>query len=148
MKQKSKILIAILALSVIPFFASAAGLVPCGGPAPEPPCGVKDVFVLAIRATNTLIGLAAIYAVYLIVSAGFWLIVSMGNEEAITKNKNAISQAVVGFVLTMMAFMIINTVVNLLLLNAEKEKCTLNLKDPLNYLIIHSDPTQHASCRK
>ncbi|MEK7617837.1 MAG: hypothetical protein AAB410_01710 [Patescibacteria group bacterium] len=146
MSSKKQIFILLLGLLVLtPFVASAAGLVPCGGPT-ESPCTLKDIFVLAIRTTNTLIGIAAIYAVYTIISAGFWLIVSMGEEEKITKNKKAIVHAVVGFVLTMMAFMIINTVVNLLLLNASQQKCQLDLKDPLNYLIVHSNPQEHADC--
>lgn len=148
MKQKYKILIIALLLSAIPFFASAAGLVPCGGPT-EDPCTLKDIFIIAIRVTNTLIGLAAIYAVYQIVGAGFWLITTMGEEESITKHKKAATQAVIGFVLTMMAFIIINTAVNYILLGAEKNKnCKIDLQDPLNYLIIHSDPALHAKCRK
>ena len=87
MSSKKQIFILLLGLLVLtPFVASAAGLVPCGGPT-ESPCTLKDIFVLAIRTTNTLIGIAAIYAVYTIISAGFWLIVSMGEEEKITKNK-------------------------------------------------------------
>lgn len=146
--KKPILILSISALLLLPFMASAAGLVPCGGPT-ESPCTLKDIFVLAIRTTNTLIGIAAIYAVYQIINAGFWLILSMGEEESITKNKKAITHAVVGFVLTMMAFMIINTIVNLLLLNAGGNKnCQLDLKDPLNYLIVHSNPAEHANCRQ
>ena len=145
--MKSKVLIFSLFLLLTPFFASAAGLVPCGGPT-ESPCSVKDVFILVIRTTNTLVGLAAIYAVFKIIDAGFWLITSMGNEEAITSKRKQINNAVVGFVLVMIAFMTVNTVTNLLLLGAEKKECKIDLKDPLNYLKIHSDPTEHAKCRK
>ncbi len=145
--MKSKILIFSLVLLITPLFASARGLVPCGGPG-ESPCTVKDVFVLSIRVTNTLIGLAGIYAVYQIIGAGFWMVVTMGNEESITKHKNTLTQAVVGFVFTMMAFILINTAVNYILLGAEKKECRLNLKDPLNYLIVHDNPTEHAKCNK
>lgn len=132
---------------MVPFAANAAGLVPCGGPT-ESPCTIKDVFVIAARVTNTLIGLAGIYAVFQIVSAGFWLVASLGNEEAITKRRKSIVQAVVGFALALMAFIFVNTAVNYLLLNAEKKECKLNLQDPLNYLVIHSNPSQHAACKK
>lgn len=145
--MKSKILFFSLIFLFVPFLASAAGLVPCGGPG-ESPCTVKDVFVLVIRTTNTLIGLAGIYAVYQIIGAGFWMVVTMGNEESITKHKNTMTQAVVGFVFTMMAFILVNTAVNYILLGAEKKECRLDLKDPLNYLIVHGDPTKHANCNK
>ena len=110
MKQKSKLIIATVLLAAIPFFASAAswsnGLVPCGGPT-QNPCTVKDIFVLIARTTNFLIAFAGIFAVYYIVGAGFWLIVSMGNEESITTRKKQLSNAVVGLALCMMAFLFI-----------------------------------------
>lgn len=146
--MKSKILIFSLALFIVPFFASAAGLVPCGGPT-ESPCTVKDVFVMIARVTNTLIGLAGIYAVFEVISGAFWLIPTMGDEEAITKNRKRINQAVVGFVMVMFAYMFVNTAVNYLLLEAAKNKnCKLDLSDPLNYLYIHADPDKHKVCRK
>ena len=136
-------------LLAAPFAVNAAGIVPCGGPAPESPCTLKDVFVIIARATNMLVALAGIYAVFQIVSAGFWLTTTMGNEEKITQNKKWLTNAIVGFVMTMFAYMFINTAVNYLLLEAAKNKaCKLDLQDPLNYLVIHSDPTKHAECRK
>ena len=146
--KKQIIILSTFLLLLLPFGVSADGLVPCGGPT-ESPCTVKDIFVLVARVTNTLIGLAGIYAVYVIIGAGFWMTVTMGNEEAITKNKKALTQAVVGFVLAMMAYMMVNTTVNYILLEAAtNEKCKIDLSDPLNYLIIHSDATKHASCNK
>src|SRR3989344_7010053 len=107
MTLKKQILqFAILAiLFLLPTFASAAGLVPCGGPSDPGPCTLKDIFVLIIRVTNTLIGLASILAVFKIIQAGFWLTVSSGSEESITSHKKWATQAIVGFVLTMFAYM-------------------------------------------
>jgi len=146
-KQTLKYIIVALVL-FLPVFAFAAGLVPCGGPSDPGPCTIKDIFVIIARVTNILIGIAGIYAVYVIIGAGFWLITTMGNEEAITKNRKALTQAVVGFVLVMMAFMFINTAVNIILIGSEDKQCKLDLRDPLNYLTIHSNPTEHAKCRK
>jgi hypothetical protein len=111
---------------------------------------------MVARVTNTLIGLAGIYAVYVIIGAGFWLVVTMGNEEKLTNYKKQISQAVVGFVLVLMAYMFVNTAVNYILLggagkkiqleNGKEVECSLDLTDPLNYLIIHSNPKDHAKC--
>ncbi len=145
-KQKYKIISLVFVLLALPFLASAAGLVPCGGPT-ESPCTVTDIFVLIARLTNVLIALAGIYAVYVIIGAGFWLVISMGNEEKITQHRKALTQAVVGFMLIMIAFMVVNTVVNIILLQAYKDQdCKLDLSDPFNYLKIHSDPTKHAKC--
>ena len=138
--QKQKIILTICSLLFLlaPFFVSAAGLVPCGSNE-EAPCNVRDIFVLIAKVTNYLIAMAGVYAVYQIINAGFWLIFSLGNEEAITAQKNTIINAIIGLTLTLMAFMIINSVVNVLLtrsLIANYPECRLNLTDPLLYLKI------------
>ncbi len=144
MTQKKQIfkIIVISILLFIPTFAFARGLVPCGGykadGTPESPCTVSDIFVLIARVTNWLIMMAGVYAVYVIVGAGFWLIVSSGEEEKITARKKQLSEAVVGFVIVMMAFMMVNTAVNALLINEDKS-CKIDLRDPLLYLTIDPD---------
>lgn len=134
-KQKTFIKICGLALLLtLPLLAQARGLVPCGGDG-EPVCKVSDIFVLIARVTNWLIMVAGVYAVFKIVQAGFNLVISSGNEEAITKNKKGIANAIVGFVFTMMAFMFINTVVNVILRGATNDpKCKIDFTNPMTYL--------------
>ena len=136
MKSKRKKLILILCLVFLlgvvqANFVHARGLVPCGGTG-EAPCKLDDVFVLIARVTNFLLGFAGVFATFAIIRAGFWLVAAGGDEEAITKNKNALTQAVIGLVLSLMAFMFVNTAVNFLL----HSKCKLDLTNPLNYLKI------------
>ena len=147
---KQKLLLAGLLCSVLfsftaaPIPAQARGLVPCGGYSDdkgtrEKPCTVEDIFAMVARVTNWLIAVAGLYAVFKILQGGFWLILSMGNEEAITQKKGQITDAVVGFVLTMMAFMLINFVANFLLtrqLVTTNPACKLDLTAPLTYLNI------------
>jgi hypothetical protein len=89
--------------------------------------------------TNFLIGFAGVYAVFQIVTGGFWLALSMGNEENITKWKRSITNAVVGFVLAMMAFVFMNTAVNVLLVMDDKDK-KVNFQNPWCYVL--PDETQ------
>ena len=147
MKQKLTILLLAFSLIAVPFFASARGLVPCGGYTDsgerERPWNVEDIFVLIARTTNWLIAVAGVYAVYKLIFSGWNLIVSMGNEESITKNKGAISNAIVGLVLVLMAYMFINTIVNFMLtrdLAIKDARCRFDLGNPLNYLQI--DPNK------
>lgn len=128
---KSKIFKTILisVLLLLPALAAARGLVPCGNEG-ESPCTIVDIFTLIARVTNWLLMMAGIYAVYQLIFAGFNSVISMGNEEKITANRKMINNAVVGFVFTMMAFMVVNTAVNLLL----RSKCKINLSNPLKYL--------------
>lgn len=147
--KKQKLFLAATAVVASLFFIAAplisqgAGLVPCGGPT-EKPCTVEDIFVLVARVTNWLVAMAGVYAVYKIIDHGFWLVISMGNEENITKHKSGLSEAVVGFVLVLIAFMLINTVVNVLLTRdialKNNSNCRLDLTNPLNYLIINQNP--------
>jgi len=133
-----------------PFFASARGLVPCGGyldaagTQREPPCTFLDLFALAAIVTNFLVSMAGVYAVYKIIDGGFGLIISTGNEEKITAKKGEITDAIVGLVLVFMAYMIINTVVNALLTRSiattTTPSCGLNLRDPKTYLRIDQKP--------
>jgi hypothetical protein len=141
LKQKKLLLTAILLSTVffsVPLYSQARGLVPCGGykadGTREAPCNLCDVFSIIALATNWLLSAAGIYAVFQIVNAGFWLVISMGNEENITKWKNAITSAVVGFVLVMIAFIIVNTVVNYLLLDGSAESYKIQLSNPFKYL--------------
>ena len=145
LKQKKLLLTAFLLATVffsVPFYSHARGLfVSCGGykdaagTQREAPCNLCDIFSTAAKVTNWLLSVAGIYAVYQIVNAGFWLITTMGNEEDITKWKKALTSAVVGFVFTMMAFLIINTAVNYLLLNGSKAALEKNLiTHPFTYL--------------
>lgn len=121
------------------------GLVPCGGynvnGTPEKPCTFLDIFVIVARTTNWLISIAGMYAVFKIVQAGFWLTVSQGDEEAISTNKKSITNSIIGLVLTFMAFMLINTVVNFILAGG-KPGYQLDLTNPTCYLA----PTTQNEC--
>lgn len=145
LKQKKLLLITILFGTLVfsmPFFANARGLVPCGGyidaagTQREPPCDLQLMLVLVARCTNFLIVTAGVYAVYKIIFAGFNLVVSMGEEEKITKNKGQITDAVVGFVLVMLAYILINTTVNVILLGSlpSTSPLKIDLRDPFKYL--------------
>lgn len=128
-----------------PLVVNAAGLVPCGGYNTDStrPCNVLDIFILVAKLTNFLIGISGVYAAYVIINNSFWMIMSMGNEEAITKTKEGMTNAVIGFVLVLMAYMLVNTVVNVLLTRnlatTKNPECKLNLGDPLTYLQINEE---------
>ncbi len=128
-KQKISLFFIAAILTFTPFFVSAAGLVPCGGTT-EKPCTVLDAFYGVARVTNWLIMVAGIFAVYQIVNNGFWLVVTMGDEEKITAHKKALTNVFVGFFLTVAAYMFVNTAVNGLLMS----KCKINFSSPWTYI--------------
>ncbi|MBL8029731.1 MAG: hypothetical protein JNN11_00595 [Candidatus Doudnabacteria bacterium] len=121
------------------------GLVPCGRYNPDgtvkSACTFLDIFVLFARLTNWLIGVSGLYAVYNIITHGFWLVLSQGNEEAIASRKKGITNAVVGMTLVFMAYMFINFVINGILV-AGMKGYQLDLRNPLCYL----SPTTQNQC--
>lgn len=135
LKSKTKLISLLLAsfLVLVPLTVSASGLVPCGGyGSQEKPCTVVDVFVLFARVTNWLLSLVGVFAVFKLIEASFNMITTMGNEEAIKTNRSTMTNAIVGFVFALLAFLFMNTVTNLLL----RSKCPVDLTKPLTYLTI------------
>ena len=138
LKQKKIIQILVLLFIVlVPVLLKADGLVPCGGEG-ESPCSVADSFVLVARLTNWLLRVAGIYATYKIIQSGFWLAVSQGDSESITTNKKRMTDTILGFCLVMMAYMLVNTIVNFMFLKNIKE-CIVDWNNPLSYLEIQDN---------
>lgn len=156
-KQKITIIAVSFFILLAPLISSAAaststksGLVPCGGynadGSLQSPCTVTDIFSLVSICVNWLIDVAGIYAVFQIVNAGFWLTISMGSEESIAKWRKALTEAVVGFVLVMMAYLLVNTAVNYILLDGNQCSYKVDLTNPLSYLTTSSYTTNPGSC--
>ena len=116
MRLPTKLLIILVLLSIVLAFVPATTrafqLVPCGGGEYPNACQFKDLITLLIRMINYLITVAALVAMYYILSAGFYLVTALGNEEKIKKNKEAIREAVVGFAIVVLAFVFVNLLVN------------------------------------
>jgi hypothetical protein len=117
------------------------GLIPCGtsdsedGTRPSDSCTVEDIFRLIARVTNWLITFAGIFAVVRIVIAGFGMVTSVGSPEGISKNKKALTNAIIGLGIVLIAFILINTVVFTLLgLEGENFLETGNL---LNFISVN-----------
>jgi len=132
-KQKIILIICLALVFSLPLLASAHGLVPCGG-TNEKPCNVQDIFSLIARVTNWLIFVAGIFAVFQIVWNSFGLIYSMGNEEGITKHKDGATQAIIGFVLVMIAYLGLNTYFNVILLDGADCQYKVQIDHPWDYV--------------
>ena len=63
--------------------------------------------------TNTLLVIVGVLAVIMIIIGGFLYILSAGNEKATTGTKDTIIYAVVGLIVTLLAFAIVNFVLGI-----------------------------------
>ena len=102
-------------LFFIPILTSAAiivqpsGLVPCGGPN-QNQCTACDLLILAQRVLKFALEIAFLVIVGFIAYGGFRWIFSLGKEENIKTGHQIITNAIIGLIIILTAWIIVNTV--------------------------------------
>lgn len=101
--------------------AYAAGLVPCGDtssssttstgtPTVTNPCKLADFFKLLARVANFMVAFAGLYAALRIIMSAARLVTAGGNQESIATGKEGLTNAMVGLIIVLLAYVIINTI--------------------------------------
>ncbi len=73
-------------------------------------CQLPQIFQLIAKVTNYLVATAGVYAVFLIVVSGFRMVAMSGNEGSVKEARGHLQKAIMGFLLVMLAYLIVNTV--------------------------------------
>jgi hypothetical protein len=81
---------------------------PTGGPGDPNTCGFNDMVELGINFVNALIELAFIVAAVSILIGGFRMIAAAGNDNILKAAKRNITTAVIGLVIVLVAWVVIN----------------------------------------
>ncbi len=103
-----------LFLFLLPLFAGAQGLVPCGGPG-QNPCGLCDLFQLFVNVINFLLfTLVPPLAAILFVFGGFTFYVAGGNPDNVKKGQSILKSVVIGLVIIYSAHFAVSMVLNAL----------------------------------
>lgn len=89
--------------------AHAQGLVPCKGSE----CTGEDLYTLIGNVIRFGLDFAAIIAVVIILWGGFLILISGGSSDRLAQGKNAITAAVVGLIIVLTAWLIVNTIISL-----------------------------------
>ena len=114
MKPKIKLITTVFLFLFLAHFANAA-LVKCGTTLDPAPCGpldlVKGVFVIV----NFLIGSATLVAIGFILYGGVRMILAAGDSGTIAKAKSTMTQAIIGLVIVILAYLIVTSVTSYLL---------------------------------
>ena len=92
-------------------------------------CTLQDLFDTGIRIINLLMVAAGVFATIRIVFAGAQMVLSAGNEEALAAGKSGLSNAILGLVIVIISFLVINTLVTFLVPGGEGI-----LRDPLQFI--------------
>jgi len=99
--------LALIALMLVsPELTSSAGLVPCSGT----DCNSCSVVSLANNLLKWLIGVLFVIFAIMVAASGFGLVTSGGNEAAKTAAKSRIFNAIIGIILVLAAWLLVDTV--------------------------------------
>jgi hypothetical protein len=116
MKRKVGLLLAVV-LIMTPLMTFADGLVPCGGPG-ESACEACHVVELLNGLLDWLVAILAVVFALIVVTAGFKLVTSSGNVAAKATAKSMITNAFVGFVIVLAAWLLIDLGMKMLVSDA------------------------------
>jgi len=105
----------------LPSVAFAAGLVPCGGPG-EPECQACYLIQLGNNIIDLLVGIAAVIGAIMFAVAGLKMATSGGNESAVSAAKQSMTNVVIGFVILLAAWLIVDTVMKTFVDQSKFEK--------------------------
>lgn len=70
----------------------------------------NSLTALILYVINIMLGLAGVVAVLFMIIGGFWYITSAGNEETAEKGKGTAINAVIGLVIIILSYVIVNVV--------------------------------------
>lgn len=73
-------------------------------------CSVNDIMTVGINITKFLLGIIGSIALFFFVFAGFKMLTSRGNEQAITSAKQMMTQTIIGILIFLSAFLIVDFV--------------------------------------
>lgn len=101
-------------LFLVPIFSYAAGLVPCGGTGEEA-CQSCHVLELIDKVVDWLVAILTIITAIIIVFSGLRLVTSFGNASAMQQAKSLINNCIVGFIIVLAGWLLIDLVMKSLL---------------------------------
>lgn len=107
------ILVAVIAIFLSPMMASARGLVPCGGEG-EPRCDLCYLVVGFRNLVDFFLRLLVWVALAGVAISGLMYVISAGSEKMITQSKGFLKASLIGFVVVLTAWLMVNVTMRVL----------------------------------
>lgn len=104
---KNQILLSIIFILLMPIFVGAAGSVTIANP-----LGTSDFQALITKLLNVVFSIVGLVAIVMIVYGGFQIMISGGEEKKYEQAKKTITYAVVGLVVVILSYSILNFIVS------------------------------------
>ena len=102
------ILFCLLLFIIIPNFAGAQGIVPCGNPGQDA-CTIKYFFVMLVNIYEFIVKMIATpLAVIAIIVGAIFMMISGGNPNLMSRGKEVLKLAIIGLVLVFGSYLIID----------------------------------------
>lgn len=76
--------------------------------------GISEINALILTAINALLGIAFGLSVLFVIIGGFKLIISGGNQESAEKAKSGIINSIIGLVLILLSYVLLQAIVNMI----------------------------------
>ena len=108
-----------LATPVEVFAQYSAGLVPEACSTDVTKCDFCSFIEMTSNVINLLFQILVIVAVIMVVVTGFRLVTSGGNVSAMEKSKESLTNVIIGFVIVLSAWMIVDTVIKTLVADGQ-----------------------------
>jgi len=99
----------IIGFLLLAAFPVSAGLVPCGG-AGQSACTLCDLFVLADNIIDFLVTVSFALAGLMIAFGGILFVAGAGNPGQIQRAKGTITAALIGIIIVLVAWVVIDTI--------------------------------------
>jgi len=113
-REVFSVIVGIIILLLDPVIKATLGIPATGIGLPGVPTPVP-ILARAIGIGNQLLLFLSLVAVGIVIYAGIQMMVSVGEEEAMTKSKGLLTRAAIGFVVLIVSYSLINLVVGILM---------------------------------
>lgn len=104
-----------LAILVLPLVVGAQGFRTPSAPGTDPLPGQNTATEIILRVIQILLAIAGLVAVIFLIVGGFRYITAGGNEETAEAAKKTITNAIIGIVIIILAFVIVRVISNALI---------------------------------
>jgi hypothetical protein len=81
------------------------------GNQPQGACGIKELVQVGINVTRVILGVLGSFALLMFVYGGIMFLISIGNQERVQKAKSILTNAVIGILIVLSAWVIVNFII-------------------------------------
>ncbi|QSH39631.1 hypothetical protein JXR01_01290 [Candidatus Kaiserbacteria bacterium] len=126
MKRHLTYILLATALLIVPLGVFAQGIVPCNGP----DCDWGSLVTLGQNILNLIVSIAVISSAVMFAYAGWLFFSDTGNASNVEKGKKIFGAVVIGLIIVLVAWLVVNTILVTLTGRGLEERTKQDLSEP------------------